>query len=438
MSDPNRRQFLQNTSAGLAGSVAVASAPAARAANAVNEVVVGLVGHGGRGRQVASLFASQENVRIGWVADANKNRLQAAAQGFNGHQPKLTDDMRKIYDDPAVDAVIVATPDHWHTPAAILACDAGKHVYVEKPCSHNIREGRLLVEAARRNKRLVQHGTQVRSTQMMIEAVQRLREGIIGDVKVVKAWNIQRRGSIGHDKPQAPPAHLDYDLWQGPTPPLPYQQNRVDSHWNWWYHYGTGDMGNDGVHDIDYARWGLGVETHPNRVVALGGKYFFDDDQQFPDTQQVTFEYDGDGSHGSQKMFIYEQRLWSTNYPHNVDSGVEYYGTKGQLFLSRRGKAQWLADRNQRKELDIQLQPQDDKSHVINFIEAVRGQAKLNAEIEVGHLTTSLCHLGNIAIRLGRPLQFDPVKEQFIGDDTANRLVGRSYRPGHWATPQDA
>lgn len=438
MSDSNRRQFLKSTSAGLAGSVAVASAPVARAANAVNEVVVGLVGHGGRGRHVASLFASQENVRIGWVADANKNRLQAAAQGFNGQRPKLTDDMRKIYDDPAVDAVIVATPDHWHTPAAILACDAGKHVYVEKPCSHNIREGRLLVEAARRNKRLVQHGTQVRSTQMMIEAVQRLREGIIGEVKVVKAWNIQRRGSIGHGKPQAPPAHLDYDLWQGPTPPLPYQQNRVDSHWNWWYHYGTGDMGNDGVHDIDYARWGLGVQTHPNRVVALGGKYFFDDDQQFPDTQQVTFEYDGDGSHGSQKMFIYEQRLWSTNYPHNVDSGVEYYGTKGQLFLSRRGKAQWLADRNQRKELDIPLQPQDDKSHVINFIEAVRGQAELNAEIEVGHLTTSLCHLGNIAIRLGRPLQFDPVKEQFIGDDTANRLVGRSYRPGHWATPRGA
>ncbi|MFP6603072.1 MAG: Gfo/Idh/MocA family oxidoreductase, partial [Pirellulaceae bacterium] len=166
MSDSNRRQFLKSTSAGLAGSVAVASAPAVRAANAVNEVVVGLVGHGGRGRHVASLFASQENVRIGWVADANKHRLQAAAQGFNGQRPKLTDDMRKIYDDPAVDAVIVATPDHWHTPAAILACDAGKHVYVEKPCSHNIREGRLLVEAARRNKRLVQHGTQVRSTQM--------------------------------------------------------------------------------------------------------------------------------------------------------------------------------------------------------------------------------------------------------------------------------
>ncbi len=437
MNATNRRRFLQDTSVGLASSVTLASAGSARAMNARDEVVVGLVGHGGRGRQVAGLFASLENVRLGWVADANRNRLQQAAKGFNGQQPKLTDDMRKIFDDPSVDAVIVATPDHWHAPAAILACDAGKHVYVEKPCSHNIREGRLLVEAARRNKRLVQHGTQVRSTRMMIEAVQRLRDGLIGDVKVVKAWNVQRRGSIGHETPQDPPAHLDYDLWQGPTPPLPYQHNRVDSGWHWWYHYGTGDMGNDGVHDIDYARWGLGVEIHPNRVVALGGKYFFDDDQQFPDTQQVAFEYDGDGAHGSRRMLIYEQRLWSTNYPHNVDSGVEYYGTKGQLFLSRRGKAQWLGERNQRQELDIKLQPQDDRQHVINFIEAVRGRVSLNAEIEIGHLTSSLCHLGNIAVRLGRPLNFDPLKEKFIKDDEANRLVSRSYRTDHWGTPRN-
>ena len=186
---------------------------------------------------------------------------------------------------------IVATPDHWHAPAAILACKAGKHVYVEKPCSHTIREGRLLVEAARKNNCVVQHGTQVRSTTMMIEAVQALREGIIGDVLVAKAWNIQKRRSIGKGRTTDPPAGLDYETWVGPAPMIPYQANRVHGGWHWWYHFGTGDMGNDGVHDIDYCRWGLGVDVHPSKVVALGGKFFFDDDQQFPDTQQVTFEY---------------------------------------------------------------------------------------------------------------------------------------------------
>jgi hypothetical protein len=273
---------------------------------------------------------------------------------------------------------------------------------------------------------------------MMIDAVQKLREGVIGDVLVSKAWNIQRRGSIGHGRPSDPPADLDYELWLGPTPQKPYQSNRVHSGWHWWYDFGTGDMGNDGVHDIDYARWGLGVETHPERIVALGGKYFFDDDQEFPDTQQVTFEYGRNGKQDKRRMLIYEQRLWSTNYPFNVDSGVEFYGTKGKLFLSRRGKAQFLGERNQPMELNLQLQPQDAESHVANFIDAIRNGTSPNAEIEIGHLTASLCHLGNIATRLGRSLEFDPQIEQFIDDDEANRLVGRSYRDDHWATPKNA
>jgi predicted dehydrogenase len=433
-----RRQFLQDTTACLATTAAIACTSPATGAAANEEIVVGLIGCGGRGSYLGGVFSNVNNVHIAWVSDPDKNRLKIAAKGFNGRKTRIASDMREIFDDKSVDAVIVATPDHWHAPAAILACDAGKHVYVEKPCSHNIREGRLLVDAARRNKRIVQHGTQVRSTQMMIDAVQMLRDGVIGDVLVSKAWDIQRRGSIGHGQTSDPPSELDYELWLGPTPKLPYQSNRVHSGWHWWYDFGTGDMGNDGIHDIDYARWGLGVETHPDRIVALGGKYFFDDDQQFPDTQQVTFEYGRDAKPGSKRMLIYEQRLWSTNYPFNVDSGVEFYGTKGKLFLSRRGKAQFLGERNQPIDLKINLQPQDAESHVANFIDAIRNDTRPNADIEIGHLTASLCHLGNIATRLGRSLEFHPQREQFIDDDQANRLLGRSYRDDHWATPKNA
>ncbi|MEX0711428.1 MAG: gfo/Idh/MocA family oxidoreductase, partial [Pirellulales bacterium] len=326
---------------------------------------------------------------------------------------------------------------HWHSPASILACDAGKHVYVEKPISHNIRESRLLVEAAERNQTLVQHGTQSRSTRMMIDAVKLLREGIIGDVLVAKCWNIQRRGSIGRGQDTDPPAAFDYDAWVGPAPMIPYRTNRVHNRWTWWYHFGAGDMGNDGVHDIDYTRWGLGVDTHPARISALGGKFYFDDDGEFPDTQQVTFEYPGDGKPGNRRLLIYEQRLWTTNYPHNCDSGAEFYGDKGQMFLSRRGKIEVRADRNQPVTVDVVPGSQDDEAHVANFCDAVRGASQLNADAQTGHLSTSLCHLGNIATRLSRSIDFDPETEQVVGDAEANALVCREYRD-HWGTPRDA
>ena len=270
---------------------------------------------------------------------------------------------------------------------------------------------------------------------MMIEAVKLLRDGIIGNVMVAKCWNIQRRGSIGRGQDTAPPAGFDYDTWVGPATMIPYRTNRVHTRWTWWYHFGTGDMGNDGVHDIDYTRWGLGVDTHPTKVAGLGGKFFLDDDQEFPDTQQVTFEYPGNGKPGDRRLLIYEQRLWSTNYPLNVDSGAEFYGTKSQMFLSRRGKVQVFADRNQPVPISIKPEPQNDTAHVNNFCESIREGTRLNADALTGHLSSSLCHLGNIATRLGRSLTFNPQTEQIVGDDEANTLVRRPYRD-HWATPQ--
>ena len=350
-----------------------------------------------------------------------------------GKGPKIVSDLRTILDDRAIDAVTVATPDHWHAPAAILACDAGKHVYVEKPCAHNLREGRLLVEAARRNDRVVQHGTQSRSLPVVVAAIDLVREGAIGDVLVARAWNIQRRSDIGHASPSEAPGGLDYDIWLGPAPYVPYQANRHHYNWHWWYDFGTGDMGNDGVHEIDYARWGLGVETHPSSVSASGGKFFFDDDQQFPDTQQVVFDYPGDGTPGDRRMLIYEMRLWSTNYPNNVDNGVEFIGTKGKIFVTKRGKLEVWGERNQRRDAPNDLPEVLD--HHADFVEAIRGSRRSVADIEIGHFSASLCHLGNIATRLGRSLEFDGDGERIIGDDEADALLSRNYREGHWAIP---
>ncbi len=437
MNSTTRRSFLKQTSVGLAGATLAGAVPKAAKAGANDKLVLGLIGCGGRGLHVAGLLTQSDNVEFAYVCDPDQARLAQAARKFTNSSPQAVEDMRRMFDDPVVDAVLVATPNHWHAPASILACEAGKHVYVEKPCSHNIREGRLLVEAARRGQRVVQHGTQMRSTRTIQQAVEALRDGVIGTVMVAKAWNIQKRSSIGHVKPSVPPVGFNYDVWTGPVPKIPFRGNCHHGTWNWWYHFGTGDMGNDGVHDIDYARWGLGVDTHPDSIAASGGKYFFDDDQEFPDTQQVNFEYGSQAAPSERRMLIYEQRLWSTNYPHNCDSGVEFYGTEGQMFVSRRGKLEVRGSRNARIELDVPLEPQNDAAHTANFVDAIRDGIQPNAEIEVGNLSTALCHLGNIGTRLGRSLRFDPRSEQFMDDDEANQLVGREYRPNHWATPTE-
>jgi predicted dehydrogenase len=433
----NRRTFVAGSAAALGLAALTSLRPrSATAANSANgKLVVGLVGCGGRGMHDAQLFKDTPNVEVAYVCDVDDARRAATAAKLGVETSRAVSDMRRILDDKSVDVVLVGTPDHWHSPASILACDAGKHVYVEKPISHNVREGRLLVEASARNNVHVQHGTQVRSTPMIAEAVKLLHEGIIGTVLSAKCWNIQRRSSIGRGQDVAPPAGFNYEDWIGPVTMIPYRTNRVHKRWTPWYHFGAGDMGNDGVHDIDYTRWGLGVDTHPDKISANGGKYVFDDDGEFPDTQQVVCEYSGDGKPGSKRMFIYEQRLWTTNYPYNCDSGAEFYGTKGQMFLSRRGKCQVTGERNAPIEVKLTPGGQNDVLHVKNLCDAIRDGAKLNADALTGHLSTSLCHLGNIATRLGRSLKFDPKTEHVVGDAEADALVRREYRE-HWGTPK--
>jgi predicted dehydrogenase len=424
MPKQSRRSFLKTA---VASAAALGLPSLARARSAKSEVRFGLIGCGVRG----SAFYE----RAAYVCDPDRQRLAAAAKSAGVDAAHAVTDLRRILDDRDIDAVVIAAPDHWHAPAAILACDAGKHVYVEKPCSHNFRESQLLVAAARRNNVVVQHGTQQRSRKFTAGAIQMLREGVIGEVLVAKAWNIQRRKDIGHASPTTPPAGVDYDLWVGPAEMVPYQPNRFHTDWHWWYNFGTGDIGNDGCHEIDYARWGLGVDTLPTKITAVGGKYFFDDDQEFPDTATCIFEYPADGASGKQRQLLFEMRLWSKNYPYNCDSGVEFYGTKGKMILSKRGKLMVV---NADNETTHNEQAEDELGwgHYDNFATAIRDGRRPNADIEEGHRSVALVHLANAAIRVGRSLDFDPQAEQIVDDAEASQLMSRSYRQdGHWAIP---
>ncbi len=432
MAESSRRTFLKHASAGVA---AASWSQTLRANETIargphDQLRLGVIGCGQRGRWFYE--------RADYVCDPDQARLAIAAKKASVDSAHAVSDMRRILDDKEIDAVVITAPDHWHAPAAILACEAGKHVYVEKPCSHNFREGQLLLAAARRNNVVVQHGTQQRSTPFTVEAIEMLQGGMIGDVLLAKAWNIQRRKNIGHMQPTEAPSNVDYDTWVGPAEMVPFQANRFHSDWHWWYNFGTGDIGNDGAHELDYARWGLGVDTMPSKVVALGGKYFHDDDQQFPDTATCAFEYPGDGKMGSRRQLVFELKLWSRNYPHNCDSGVEFFGTKGKMFLSKRGKLR-VVDGDNRVILEKQKTASKKLEHLDDFLDAIRNSRKPNADILEGVRSVALIHLANIALRTGRSLDFDPATYQIEGDKEANQLLTRTYRAGgHWATPQGA
>lgn len=434
MRNKARRSFLGKNLALGAGLFVAGSAQAAPE----DVLAVGFIGPGGMGTNHLRLLVQRKDVRIDYVCEPDANRLGAAVklvQDATGKAPKAVKDMRQILDDKSIQAVWNTTPDHWHGPATILACDAGKHVYVEKPCSHNIREGRLMIEAARRNKRIVQVGTQSRSSDHIVQAMKRIQDGAIGEVLVSKAWNSQLRRDIGKVKPSKAPESLDYDLWTGPAPMRPYQANLLPGIWRWWFDFGTGDAGNDGVHDIDIARWGLGVNQHPSTVSALGGKTFFQDDQQFPDTMYCAFEYPKAATNGASKQLIYEHRIWSPYVQEGHENGNAFYGTKGMLILGKGSGWQMFGPKN--KLIEEMKGRFDLPSHQQNFIDCVRSGKLPNADIAEGHLSASLAHLANIAIRTGSIFHFDPQKEVVTDSPEAGKLIRRTYREGgHWAIPK--
>jgi predicted dehydrogenase len=416
MKGMERRYFFPSAWMGLAA--------ARRTVAASDRVNLVLMGVRGRGRALTREFLAVPGVDVAYVCDVDANVTGNAVkvvQQQRGKIPPVVADLRRALDDKSVDAVVIATPDHWHAPATILACAAGKDVYVEKPAAHNLREGRLMVEATRRYRRIVQHGTQARSRASTRQAIEYVHSGKLGRVLLAKAWNAQMRENIGR-RPDGPaPAGVDYDTWTGPAPLLPFNENRFHYKWHWNWSYGTGDIGNDGVHQIDQARWALGVEA-PVRVTGMGKKLYFDDDQQTPDTMNLIFEYPG-------KALVFEMRIWNPYGLEGEDNAVAVYGSDGMVRMSDGFK---IFDAKGKLVEEVKGTPDE---HARNFVDSVRSRKAPNAEIEIGHLSALHAHLGNIVARTGRALEFDPRTETILGDAEASRLLRRQYRP-HWATPK--
>jgi predicted dehydrogenase len=416
----DRREFIRTTAA-LTAATAVGASNSVEAAEG-RRVRHAVIGTGGQGGTHARVFDSLDNCEVVALCDVDPKHLAEARTKISKvAEPKLVTDFRELLADESIDSVSIATCDHWHTPVALHALKAGKHVYVEKPCSHNVREGVALLEAAKKTGKCVQHGTQSRSSAGIQAAIQYLRDGKLGKVRVAKAINHQFRGPIGRAPVSSPPQGVNYDLWSGPAPLHPFTENRWHYNWHWFWDYGCGDIANDGVHQIDLARWGLGVE-YPKRVVASGGQLFYDDDHETPDTQVVTYEYDD-------CYLLYEMRLW-TNYPiEGHENGDVFYGDNGRLDVGRDGCIVTLNGQAPEKiggGADV-------RDNMRNFIDAVAANdpGKLFAPISEGAISAALCHLGNVATRVGRPLEFDAAAVECKGDREATKLLGREYRRGY-------
>jgi predicted dehydrogenase len=419
----SRRTFIKH-SATAGTAMALATARALRAADGPAEsVVLGVIGVNGRGSALASGFASVGGARIAYVCDVDERVIGKTAEPIankQSHAPARVTDMRRIFDDKSVDAVVIATPDHWHGPATIMACAAGKHVYVEKPACHNPREGELMVAAARKHARVVQLGTQRRSMPGVVEAVERVKAGEIGRVLFSRGWYNANRLPIGHGKAAAVPKELDFALWQGPAPEREYRDNLVHYNWHWFWNWGTGELGNNGIHSLDICRWGLGVD-YPRRVTAGGGKYFFNDDQETPDTQVVTYDF-GD------RTIVWEGRNWHHSGFDGATFGIAFDGERGSVVIHSGG---YRVLDPEGKEIASQTKGfEGHDPHLRNFLAAIRSGEPLHAEIEEGHKGTLLCHLGNIAYRTGRTLSLDPANGHIQADPAAEALWSREYRAG--------
>ncbi|MBL8793119.1 MAG: Gfo/Idh/MocA family oxidoreductase [Planctomycetia bacterium] len=417
---PDRRQFMG--AAGAAG-LTLSYTGHGRAARAGEKLVVGIMGTGNRGLELSRLFAGQKGVEVAYVCDVDRTRADRATEEVvkvaDGQRPRPIGDFRRILDDRAVDILVVAACNHWHAPAAILACAAGKHVYVEKPCSHNPREGELMVAAARKHNKRVQMGNQRRSWAVEAEGIQKVREGAIGRAYLAEAFYTNLRPSIGKGTTTTPPATIDYDLWQGPVPRRPFRSNYLHYNWHWFWHWGNGELGNNGVHSIDLCRWGLGVE-YPIQVSSTGGRFRHDDDQETPDTSTATFQFEGGKA-------ITWTGLSCNRRPGGRAADVIFHGAHGSLAL---GDGSYTLYDEKGREISHRAGMRDDSAHVLNFLEAIRTGARLNSDIEEGHKSTLLCHLGNISYRTRRLLRCNPKDGSIIDDREAQALWKREYEKG--------
>jgi predicted dehydrogenase len=398
---------------------------------------VGVVGVHARGLALSKNYAQQKNCEIIYISDVDSQSMDVcidAVDKIQNSRPKAAPDFRKALEDKSLEAMVIATPDHWHAPAAILACKAGKHVYVEKPCSHNPHEGEMLVAAARKYKRQVQMGSQRRSWPNVIAAIKDVQDGVIGRVYYGKGWYTNNRPSIGIGKKVEVPSWLNYDLWQGPAPRESYRDNILHYNWHWFWNWGTGESGNNGTHMVDLLRWGMDLE-YPTSVSSSGGRYRYTDDWQTPDTQVVTWEFPDN------KLMEWEGRSCNGRDIEGSSVGVAFYGEKGTIVIGG-GNSYKLYDLKNKLLKDVKnditidarntVDPSQalDALHIQNFFDGIRNGAPLNAEILKGYQSTLLSQLGNIAVRTGSTLKTDGKNGHIINNEEANSYWKREYQPG--------
>jgi predicted dehydrogenase len=434
----NRREFLDTLAVGAAGLAIRANAKSyAQILGSNNRLNFAVIGLNSRGyAHLSALQANKDSACITHVCDVDSktmDKFAAQTQLAMGDAPAKQKDFRKILEQKDVDAISIASPDHWHTPMAIAGLQAGKHVYVEKPCSHNPAEGALLVEAQKKYGKVVQMGTQQRSSPHSIEIVEKIHGGLIGRAYYAKAWYSNTRKTIGTGKPAPVPPQLDWDLWQGPAPRRPYTDNVQPYNWHWFRIYGTGEALNNGTHEVDVCRWALDVD-YPQRVTASGGRYQFKDDWQFYDTLVTSFDY-GD------KMISWEGKSCQGMKFYNRDRGAAIMGTTGTVVVDRDGYE--IYDLNGKKTSEFKTGKNTSSSdlrgadsmtdaHFKNFIAGIRSGEKLNAPIAVGNVSVTILQLSNIAWEVNRELALDTKDGKILGDPQAMKGWGREYEKG-WA-----
>jgi len=434
----DRREFIRKGSAAGLGIGLAAAMPSVLRAAPSNRVRVAVVGTNNRGLDHIQSLSGIDNAEIVYICDVDDRALAKGVQEAGKLQlsPRTLKDFRRALDDKSIDAITIAVPDHWHTPMAILALSAGKHVYVEKPCSQNPHEGELLLSAIGRYNRLVQMGNQRRSFPNMQVAIGEIRGGVIGNAYYAKAWYENHRPGIGHGAEAPVPPELDYELWQGPAPRRPYRGNVIPYNWHWFWHWGSGEALNNGTHEVDVCRWALGVDF-ATKVSSTGGRYAFKDDWETPDTQVIGWEFGGD------KSISWEGRSCNGFPTEGLSRGAMIYGTEGSALLENDNYTVFDAKNRKVKSVTSPSEAEGtntrsangvrlDRTHFRNFIDAVCGNAKLTSPISEGHKSVTMLHLGNISQRVGRSLRCDPSDGHIVGDDDAMALWQRTYEPG-WA-----
>lgn len=413
----SRRQFLGRSAQQMVGVGVVgltASTAAAKSGTwASDRVRVGVIGVRNQGKILAGELAKQNDVEIRSLCDIDVSQFAPAVHAVveaGRPAPTIERDFRHLLDDPSIDAVVIATPDHWHAAMTILACQAGKDVYLESPSTHFVAEGPLMIHAASQAGRVVQVGLQQRSGSHFRSAVEYLRSGRLGSVRLAKAWIVHRRRSIGRKLTCEAPLQVDYGQWLGSAPAREFNPNRFHFNWRWFWDYGGGELAHWGVHMLDVARWGLGVDS-PTRISAIGGQYGFDDDQETPDTLSVQYAFET-------KTILWEHRLWSSHAIEGRSSGVAFHGDQGTLVVDRGGWKVYDHSENITADASELL-----TTHLRQFIDCVKSRQTPSASLQVGHLASTMCHLGNISYRVNREIAFDPNRQDCGSDEAANQLL---------------